>query len=110
MREGKAILLNRAAVPRYNPIFISDCVELTIKTTKECKAPATIINLAGVENKSKIELLDMISEACGMSYTIEENEREELSWVGAVDLMIRLLGEPKVKLKEGIERMVKQRF
>jgi nucleoside-diphosphate-sugar epimerase len=110
MREGKAIPLNRAVVPRYNPHFISDCVELTMKATRLCKVPATTMNVAGVEIKSKIELLDMISEGLGVDYKVEENEREELAWVGDVSLMLKSLGEPKVKLREGIERMVKQRY
>jgi nucleoside-diphosphate-sugar epimerase len=110
MREGKAIPLNREAVPRYNPHFISDCVELTMKATRLCRVPATTMNVAGVEIKSKIELLDMISEGLGVDYTVEESEREELAWVGDVSLMLQSLGEPKVKLREGIERMVKQRY
>ncbi|MGD0331426.1 MAG: NAD(P)-dependent oxidoreductase [Nitrososphaeria archaeon] len=109
MREGKAIPLNRAVVPSYNPHFISDCVELTMKATRLCKVPATIMNVAGVEVKSKIELLDMISEALSVDYKVEESEREELAWVGNVNSMIKSLGEPKVKLREGIERMAKQR-
>lgn len=110
MHEGVAIRLNRAVVPRYNPHFISDCVELTIKATRLCQVPATIMNLAGVEIKNKIELLEMISEATGLDYRIEESEREELAWVGDVSLMLKSLGEPKVKLREGIGRMVKQRY
>ena len=68
------------------------------------------MNVAGMEIKSKIELLDMISEAIGVDYRIEESEREELAWVGDVSLMLKSLGEPKVKLKEGIGMMVKQRY
>ena len=60
MSDGKEIPLNRAAVPCYNPIYISDCVELTIKSSKLCKVPATIINIAGKETKNKIEILNMI--------------------------------------------------
>jgi len=63
-----------------------------------------------METKSKIELLDMLSEAIGVDYRIEKNEREELAWVGDVRLMLKTLGEPKVKLKEGIRLMIKQRY
>ena len=34
MHQGVAIPLNLTAVPRYNPIFISDCVELTIQAAR----------------------------------------------------------------------------
>jgi len=110
MRDGKAIPLNRAVGPRYNPHFISDCVDLTMNATRLCRVPATTINVAGGEIRSKIELLDMISEGLGVDYTVEESAREELAWVGDVSLMRRSLGEPKVTLKEGIDRMVKQRY
>lgn len=109
IREGAAIPLNRTSVPLYNPHFISDCVELTIEAARLCRVPATIMNVAGVEIKTKIELLNMIGEALGVDYKVEESEREELAWVGDVSLMLKSLGEPKVKLREGIERMVKQR-
>lgn len=110
MRKGMPIPLNRAMVPHYNPHFISDCIELTIEAARLCKVPATVLNVAGTEIKSKIELLDLISEAIGVDYRIEENEREELAWVGDVSSMLKCLGEPKVKLKEGIGIMVKQRY
>jgi len=110
MCEGKAIPLNRDVVPRYNPHFISDCVDLTIRSAGLCRVPATIMNVAGVEIKSKIELLDMICEGLGVDYKVEESEREELAWVGDVNLMVKSLGEPKVKLREGVERMVEQRY
>jgi nucleoside-diphosphate-sugar epimerase len=110
IREGTAIPLKRSAIPLYNPHFISDCVELTIEATKLSGVPATIMNVAGVEIKSKTEFLDMISEALGMNYRVEGSEKEELAWVGDVSLMLKSLGEPKVKLKEGIERMVNQRY
>jgi nucleoside-diphosphate-sugar epimerase len=110
MRRGEAIPVSQAMVPRYNPHFISDCVELTIKATGLCKVPATTINIAGTEIKSKIQLLDMISEAIGVDYRMEENAGEELAWVGDTGLMLNSIGEPKVKLKEGIGIMVKQRY
>ena len=68
------------------------------------------MNLGGVEFKSKTELLDMIGQASGVDYRTEESEREEFAWVGDVNLMLKSLGVPKVKLREGIEMMVKQRF
>ena len=110
IRKGMAIPLNRAMVPQYNPHFISDCVELTIEAARLCNVPATIMNVAGTEIKSKIELLDLISKAIGVDYRIDESGREELAWVGDVSSMLRSLGEPKVQLKEGIRMMVKQRY
>ena len=110
IHEGKAISLNLNAVPRYNPIFISDCVELTIQAAGLCKIPSTIMNVGGMEFKSKTELLDMIGQVIGVNYRTEENEREEFVWVGDVGLMLKWLGVPKVKLREGIGMMVKHRF
>ena len=110
IHKGTAVPLNRAVVPNYNPHYISDCIELTTKAARLCKVPATIINVAGMETKNKIELLDMLSEAIGMDYQIKKNESEELAWVADVRLMLKTLGEPKVKLKEGIRLMVKQRY
>jgi nucleoside-diphosphate-sugar epimerase len=110
MQKGMAIPHNRTTVPHYNPHFISDCVELTIEAARLCKVPATILNVAGTEVKTKIELLDLISEAMGVDYRIEEGEGEERAWVGDVSSMLKSLGEPKIKLKEGIGIMVKQRY
>ena len=110
MHRGEAMPVNQAMVPCYNPHFISDCVELTIKAAGLCKVPATIMNIAGTEIKSKIELLNMIGEAIGVSYRIEESEREDFAWIGNVSLMLKSLGAPKVKLKEGIRFMAKQRY
>ena len=110
MHKGMPIPVNRAMVPQYNPHFISDCIQLTINAARLCKVPATILNVAGTEIKNKIELLDLIGEAIGMDYRIEENESEEKAWVADVSSMLKSLGEPKVKLKEGIGIMVKQRY
>jgi nucleoside-diphosphate-sugar epimerase len=110
IRDGKEISLNRSAIPLYNPHYISDCVELTVEAAGLCRVPPTVLNVGGVEAKSKIELLDMLSEALGMSYKIEEDGKEDLSWVGDVSSMLRSLGEPKVRLREGIARMVEQRY
>ena len=52
----------------------------------------------------------MISEATGLDYRIEKSVREELAWVGNGSLMLKSLGKPKVKLREGIGRMIKQRY
>jgi UDP-glucuronate 4-epimerase len=110
IREGAAIPLNRSAIPFYNPHYISDCVELTIRAAGLCRVPPTILNVAGFEVKSKIELLDMLSEALEVDYRLEESCKEDLAWVGDTSSMLRSLGEPKVRLKEGIERMLKQRY
>jgi nucleoside-diphosphate-sugar epimerase len=110
MSKGTPIPVNRAMVPQYNPHFISDCVGLTVEAARLCKVPAEIMNVAGTEIKSKIELLDLISEAIGVDYRIEESEVEEPAWVGDVSLMLKTLGEPKVRLKEGIGLMVRQRY
>jgi len=110
VKDGVAIPLNRAMVTRYNPHYISDCVELTTKATRLCTVPPAVINVGGVENKSKTELLDLISEASGLDYRIEESEKEELAWVGDVSAMLKSLGEPKVKLKQGVKSVVEKRF
>jgi UDP-glucuronate 4-epimerase len=109
IREGAAIPLNRSAIPFYNPHYISDCVGLTIRAAGLCRVPPTILNVAGVEVKSKIELLDMLSEALDMDHRLEESGKEDLAWVGDMSSMLRSLGEPKVRLKEGIERMLSSR-
>jgi nucleoside-diphosphate-sugar epimerase len=110
MHKAEAIPINRAAIPYYNPHFISDCIELTMEAARLCRVPARIMNVAGTEIKSKIELLNLISEAVGVNYRTVENESKESAWVGDVSSMLKSLGEPKVKLKEGIGTMVKQRY
>lgn len=112
IREGVAIPFNRAMVPHYNPHFIHDCVKLTIEAARLCKIPPTVLNVAGTEIKSKVELLDLISEAMGVDYRIENDPHvPPYLWaVGDVSVMLKSLGEPKVKLKEGIGIMVKQRY
>lgn len=110
IHDGVTIPINRAKVPRYNPIFMSDCVELTIEAGRLCKVPATIMNVGGVEYRSKIELLDLISRVSGVDYKLEEKEIEDVAWVGDVSFMLKSLGEPMIKLEKGIETMVRQRF
>ena len=109
MRRGEAIPVNRATVPYYNPHFISDCVELTIKAAELCKVPAATINVAGTEIKSKIQLLDMIREAFSVDYSVKDS-RADFAWVGDVSVMVKSLGEPKINLRNGIAIMVKQRY
>ena len=68
------------------------------------------MDVGGAEVRNKTEILDMVSQAIGLDYRAEESTADESARVGDVSLMVELLGEPKIRLTEGIDVLVKQRF
>lgn len=103
---GEEILVNHSCIPRYNPIYISDCVRYTIDAVHLCSVPPKIINIGGTEEINQLELIAIISDMLGIEPKFRESEEIPLFWVGDFSLMERLLGAPAVSLRDGIARVV----
>lgn len=103
---GEEILMNRSYVPRYNPIYISDCIRCTIDAAGLCSTPARVINIGGSEELSQLQLITIISQMLGMEPKLRETEEAPLFWVGDIGLMNRLFGLPAVAFADGIAKVV----
>jgi len=99
---GEEIPVKRSYIPRYNPIYISDCIRYTIDAVHLCSTPATVINIGGSEELSQLELVTIIGERLGVEPKFRDTKETPLFWVGDVSLMKRLLGPPAVAIRDGI--------
>ncbi len=104
--EGREMPGYRNLMPRYNPIYISDCIRFTIKATGFCSTPARVINIGGTEEQSQAELIALISQLSGKEAKFQETEEVPLFWLGDIGLMKRLLGVPDIALRDGIAKVV----
>ncbi len=104
--KGQEIPVNRNYTPRYNPIYIFDCVKHTINSAALCTTPAIVINIGGAEVISQLEMIAIMSQALGIDPKFHEIEEAPLFWLGDISLMKRLLGEPTVSLRDGIKKVV----
>lgn len=96
----------RSHMPRYNPIYISDCIRYTIKATGLCSIPARVINAGGIEEVSQEELVAIICKLSGKKPKFHDTEEVPLFWLGDISLMKRLLGVPDISLRDGIDKVV----
>lgn len=106
MVEGREMPRYRSQMPRYNPIYISDCIKFTIKATGLCSIPARVINVGGTEEVSQEELISIISQLSGKEPKFHDTEEVPLFWLGDVIMMRRLLGGPEVSIRDGIDQVV----
>lgn len=103
---GREIPINRSCIPRYNPIYMSDCIRFTIEAVGHCSIPTSVINIGGAEELSQLELIAIISDRLGVEPRFRDIDETPLFWVGDIDLMEHLIGSPVVTIRDGIANVV----
>ena len=103
--EGRSIQLQGADGLRINPTYVGDAVSAMARS---CELEGShIINVGGPENLSLRQMACHIGHAAQKTPVFEVQEREVAhQLVGDIGEMKRLLGEPKIRFEEGVERAV----
>lgn len=101
--EGKPISVGKEKFSYYDPIHMSDCVRFTIQSAELCSVPPMVLNVAGPEVTTRAEMVELVSQALGVTPNLVEQQAvEEPAWRADISLLKELLGEPSVGLKEGL--------
>ncbi len=100
--QGKPIQVSRRQASYYDPIHMSDCVRFTIQSAELCSVPPRVLNVAGVDVVSRSEMVNLLSEGLGATPNLVETDTDEQTWIADISLLRELLGEPRIRLKEGI--------
>ncbi len=104
--QGKPIPVGKRQVSYYDPIHLTDCVRFTIQSAQLCSVPPKVLNVAGVDVVSWRDLVYSLSEALQVTPNVVEQDADEPAWLADISMLKELLGEPKVRLKEGIAEVV----
>lgn len=106
LKGEEIILYNKGDNPKTNPIYIDDVTTLTRKSF-DIKG-SHIINMGGLEVVKIKELADWVGEMVGKrpkyKFIDDKNKKNE---IGDLEKMKELLGEPKVKIKQGLEKTIR---
>lgn len=101
--QGKPIPVAKEKFSYYDPIHMSDCVRYTIQSAELCCVPPKVLNVAGPDVTTRAEMVELISQALGVTPNLVEQQRvEEPAWRADISLLTQLLGAPSVGLKEGL--------
>ena len=101
--------LDLAHAPNRQPIYMDDCVQLTVAAARLCTSPAQVLNVGGEEKVSHEELAERIGYALGKQVRFTGTAPppgERPSHLGDFARMYELLGRPQVRLEEGIRRTI----
>ena len=69
--------------------------------------PPKVLNLAGPDVTTRVEMVELISQALGVTPNlIEQQAVEEPAWRADIWLLKELLRKPSVSLKDGLTEIV----
>ena len=69
--------------------------------------PPKVLNLAGPDVTTRVEMVELISQALGVTPNlIEQQAVEEPAWRADISLLKELLSKPSVSLKDGLTEIV----
>ncbi len=98
------IIYNRGENPKTNPIYIDDLARLTIKSFG--LKGSHVINMGGPEIASIKEIAEIAAGLLGKKPAFDFREDKSITnEIGNISKMTRLLGQPKIGLKEGIAKL-----
>lgn len=106
LKGEEIVVYNKGGNPKTNPIYIDDVADLT-KKSFDIKG-SYVINMGGIEIVKIKEIADWVGEMIGMrpkyNFIDDKNKKNE---IGDVEKMKKLLGVPKVKVRQGLEKLIK---
>jgi UDP-glucose 4-epimerase len=105
--HGTPVIIAGKSGVTMNPIHVSDAVEATIRALQVVRQET--FNVAGAESTTILDLAELIGAMTGTKpvYAFEP-EKGPMAMVANIEKMKLKLGvSPKVSLKEGLDRLVK---
>lgn len=110
MVEGRAIRLHPDKPNYFNPIHEDDQILLGIKAMQLATVPPLIVNWAGSETTSAEEYLNYMGSLIDKKPIIEYTDEAYTPLWPDVTYMHEVLGRTKVHWKDGMRRVVEERY
>jgi nucleoside-diphosphate-sugar epimerase len=105
IKEGNTVQLQGPDGIRVNPIYVTDAANALIKCMDV--AGSHKINIGGKEVITLKQLCELIGDSVGKKPAFDINDKVEPKNIyGDISRMTRLLGEPRVNIREGIKKML----
>lgn len=89
----------------FQPIFIDDCVRLTINAAEFAATPPSVFNLAGRETINDEDLVQKIEKLVGKEAEIIPTSKPENVYLGNIWEMEKRLGKAMVDLNHGLRNI-----
>jgi nucleoside-diphosphate-sugar epimerase len=104
VRNGEAIALQGEDGVRINPTHVADAAAATARAVQV--SGSHTINVAGPETLSMREIGEAIGKAVGREPRFSVTDSAPKHLVGDITRMRELLGPPRVRLAQGLQRML----
>ncbi len=101
VKDGRVVRLDGQNGLSINPVHVEDAAAAVIGATK--LGQGAVINVAGPETLSLLEIALSFGEHLGALPTFEQSGQASRSLVGSIDLMTELLHNPQRKLRDSID-------
>lgn len=101
IRDGEEIDLTTSYV---NVIWLDDLMDVMYRSWEVASVPAKYLNLTGTQKVATREIAQKLGKLMGIEPKYKGIPSEK-SLLGKTDEMVRLWGEPKVSLDEGLARI-----
>lgn len=105
IKKGEEIIVSRVREDRYQPIFVEDLADITIKSVESAVVNPPIFNVAGLETITWREMATKIGLEIGIQPKFKEVDEERLSHLCDLTKMRAVMGDPKTNLKDGIHKV-----
>lgn len=93
----------------YNPIYEDDYVDLGIRAMQVAASPPVVVNWSGSETVSIEDYCRYMGELVGIDPVFEYTEQAHTPLWPSVDHMHEVLGQTRVRWRDGMRRMIKAR-
>lgn len=101
IRDGEPVDLTTSYV---NVIWLDDLMDVMYRSWEVATVPARYLNLTGTEKVSVQAIAERLGELMGLEPKFTGTPSEK-ALLGKTDEMVRLFGQPKVSLDEGLQRV-----
>jgi nucleoside-diphosphate-sugar epimerase len=101
VRDGEEVDLS---TPYVNVIWLDDLMEVMYRSWEVASVPAKYLNLTGTEKVSTREIAEKLGRLMGIEPKFTGTPAET-ALLAKTDEMVRLFGQPKVSLDEGLARV-----
>ena len=105
IKSGESVSISGTQEDRYQPIYIEDIARLTIQSVQHAAIDPEIFNMAGLEEITWSLMAQIIGEEIGIEPSFNVLPEPRLSHLADLTKMRKLIGDPAVKLREGIHRV-----
>jgi nucleoside-diphosphate-sugar epimerase len=108
--DGRPILLPRGGNNHLTPIHTDDVVRQVPLLWDAASVPATVVNWAGDDTITDVQMMSWIAELTGVEPAFEESDESRDSFAADNTLRRELIGDCRVSWRDGIARTLAVHF